>query len=323
MKKRVILALKILAVAGFYVFLYKISIPHIEQLKEYYQINGFSDIRLNLFAMAAILVLPNWLIESVKWLFAVKPIQEISLKTAIKGVLKGIPPSTFTPNRLGETVGRPTVLNTQHRVEGGIATIYNGISQMPVMLIFTAATSFYFSANGTRFIHEEFLTKPLFGIVALIGAALITALFYHPKKFVPTTQKYRLTKKFAPKLEFFARYNRQEQNTLLILSAIRFFIYCSQNYLVIKALGINIGIIDGYAAIFLIYGIISFVPRPALAELGVRCSVSALILAPYSPNPLLPAASSALLWIINILIPCIIGTFLYIPQKKHQKNFAQ
>lgn len=323
MKKKVILALKILAVIAFYVFLYKISIPHIEQLKEYYQINGFRDIRLNLFAMAVILVLPNWLVESVKWLFAVKPIQEISLKTAIKGVLKGIPPSTFTPNRIGETVGRPSVLNPQHRVEGGIATLYNGISQMPVMLIFTAAASFYLSANGTRFIHEEYLTKPLFGIAALIGAALIIALFYHPKIFVPTTQKYRLTQKIAPKLEFFARYHSQEQNTLLILSAIRFFIYCTQNYLVIKALGINISIIDGYAAIFLIYGIISFVPRPALAELGVRCSVSALILAPYSPNPLLPAASSALLWIINILIPCIIGTFLYIPQKKHQKNFAQ
>ena len=75
MKKKVILALKIFAVIAFYVFLYKISIPHIEQLKEYYQINGFRDIRLNLFAMAVILVLPNWLVESVKCLFAVKPIQ--------------------------------------------------------------------------------------------------------------------------------------------------------------------------------------------------------------------------------------------------------
>lgn len=308
MKKKVILALKILAVIAFYVFLYKISIPHIEQLKEYYQINGFKDIRLNLFAMAVILVLPNWLIESVKWLFAVKPIQEISLKTAIVGVLKGIPPSTFTPNRIGETVGRPSVLNPQHRVEGGIATLYCGISQMPIMLILMAIALY---------------TKPFYCILALIGAAIVAALFYNPKIFVPIFKKFKRTQKLANKLDFFSRYTATQQHTLLIISAVRYLVYCKQNYLILNALGINIGIIDGYLAIFLIYGIISFVPRPALAELGVRCSVSALILAPYSSNPLLPAASSALLWIINILIPCIIGTFLYIPQKKHQKNFAQ
>ena len=323
MKKRVILVAKILAVVAFYVFLYKISVPHIEQLKEFYQINGFNNIRLNLFAIAIILVVPNWLLESVKWYHTILPIQTITLKTAIKGVLKGIPPSTFTPNRIGETVGRPTVLNAPHRIEGGIATLYCGISQMPVMLILTAAASFYFAAQGTVFIHEEYLTKPLFGIAALVAAALVAALFYNPKIFIPLVQKYRRTQKIARKLEFFARYTTPQQNTLLILSAARYMIYCTQNYLILKALDIHINPIDGYAAIFLIYGIISFVPRPALAELGVRCSVSALVLSPFVPTPLLPAAASALLWIINILIPCIIGTFFYIGRKKHQKNFAQ
>ncbi|MBP5503230.1 MAG: flippase-like domain-containing protein [Bacteroidales bacterium] len=308
MKKKVILALKILAVIAFYVFLYKISIPHIEQLKEFYQINGFNNIRLNIFAIAIILVVPNWLLESVKWFYALTPIQTITIKTAIIGVLKGIPPSTFTPNRIGETVGRPTVLLPEHRIEGGIATLYSGISQMPIMLILTAVTLY---------------SKPLYCILALIGAAIVTAVFYNPKIFVPLFTKFKRTQKLANKLEFFTRYTTTQQNTLLIISAARYMVYCTQNYLILNALGINIGIIDGYLAIFLIYGIISFVPRPALAELGVRCSVSTLVLSQYSPTPLLPAAASALLWIINILIPCIIGTFLYIKRKKHQKNFAQ
>ena len=323
MKKKIILVVKILAVIAFYVFLYKISIPHIEQLKEFYQINGFNNIRLNLLAIAIILVIPNWLLESVKWFFTISPIQTITLKTAIKGVLKGIPPSTFTPNRIGETVGRPTVLEANHRIEGGIATLYCGISQMPIMLILTAVASFYFAAQGTVFINEEYITKPLFGIAALVSAVLVAALFYNPKIFIPLVQKFKRTQPFANKLEFFARYTTNQQNTLLLLSAARYMIYCTQNYLTLKALGINIIILDGYTAIFLIYGIISFVPRPALAELGVRCSVSALVLSPFAPTPLLPAAASALLWFINILIPCIIGTFFYIKRKKHQKNFAQ
>lgn len=308
MKKKIILALKILAVIAFYVFLYCISIPYIEQLKEFYQINGFNNIRLNIFAIAIILVVPNWLLESVKWLYALLPIQSITLKTAIVGVLKGIPPSTFTPNRIGETVGRPTVLLPQHRIEGGFATLYCGISQMPIMLILMAIALY---------------TKPFYGILALIGAAIVAALFYNPKIFVPIFKKIKRTQKLANKLEFFSRYTATQQHTLLIISAARYLVYCTQNYLILNALGINIGIIDGYLAIFLIYGIISFVPRPALAELGVRCSVATLVLSHYTPTPLLPAAASALLWIINILIPCIIGTFFYINRKKHQKNFAQ
>ena len=308
MKKKIILALKILAVIAFYVFLYCISIPYIEQLKEFYQINGFNNIRLNIFAIAIILVVPNWLLESVKWLYALLPIQSITLKTAIVGVLKGIPPSTFTPNRIGETVGRPTVLLPQHRIEGGFATLYCGISQMPIMLILMAIALY---------------TKPFYGILALIGAAIVAALFYNPNIFVPIFKKFKRTQKLANKLEFFSRYTATQQHTLLIISAVRYLVYCTQNYLILNALGINIGIIDGYLAIFLIYGIISFVPRPALAELGVRCSVATLVLSQYTPTPLLPAAASALLWIINILIPCIIGTFFYINRKKHQKNFAQ
>ena len=323
MKKRAILVLKIALVIAFYIFLYKLSTLHIQQLKEYFQINGFSNINFKIFAIAVILVVPNWLLESLKWQIAISPIESITLKTAIQGVLKGIPPSTFTPNRIGETIGRPSVLAAPHRIEGGIATLYSGISQMPIMLLCTAIASFYFAAKQTLFINEEYLTKPLFGAAALVAATIVSVLFYNPKIFIPIFQKYNRTQKIADKLAFFIRYTPRQQNSILLISAARYLLYCTQNFLIINALGINVGLIDGYNAIFLIYGIVSFVPRPALAELGVRCSVSALVLNPFSPTPLLPAAASALLWIINILIPCIIGTFFYLKRKKNQKNFAQ
>ncbi|MBR6177849.1 MAG: flippase-like domain-containing protein [Bacteroidales bacterium] len=323
MKNRVFLVLKIAAVIAFYIFLYKLSITHIHQLKEYFQINGFSNIYFKTFAIATILVIPNWLLESLKWQIAIAPIESITIKTAIQGVLMGIPPSTFTPNRIGETIGRPSVLKATHRIEGGIATLYSGMSQMPIMLLCTAISSCYFAAIQTLFINESHLAKPIFGAVAAVAAAITSVLFYNPKIFIPILQKYKRTQKIADKLTFFIRYTPHLKYSILLISAARYLLYCTQHYLIINALGINIGLIDGYAAIFLIYGIISFVPRPALAELGVRCSISALVLNPFAPNPLIPAAASALLWIINILIPCIIGTFLYIPQKKHQKNFAQ
>lgn len=323
MNKKVVLAIKIAAVIAFYVFLYIISVSHIQELKEFYQINCFNNIRLNLLVIAIILVIPNWLLESVKWMFAVSPIEQISLPTAIKGVLKGIPPSTFTPNRIGETVGRPTVLNQQNRIAGGFATAYSGVCQMPVMALSAAAAIMWLKHKDINIDNANFITTYWFIVILITIAILSAVVFYYPNILIPAVKKQKKAHKWLQKLEFFSRYNFNTQNLITIISIARYIVYCTQNYLLLKALGIDINITDGMAAVFITFGIISFVPRPALAELGVRCSVSALVLSPFAPTPLLPAAASALLWIINILIPCIIGTFFYIPQKKHQKNFAQ
>ena len=138
-----------------------------------------------------------------------------------------------------------------------------------------------------------------------------------------TAQKQKTFCQSCAKIRVLLQIRLATKHTIIAVSAARYMVYSTQNLLLILASGIHIGIADGLAVVFMAYGIISFVPRPALAELGVRCSVAVLLLQPYTQNIVLPAAASAALWIINILIPSIIGTFFYIKRKKIQKNFAQ
>lgn len=323
MKKKIIATIEILAAVAFYVFLYKVASEHFQQLKELDQITDYNNFEYKYLFITLFLVVPNWLLEAVKWRSAIMPIEPITLRTAVKGVLKGIPPSTFTPNRVGETIGRPSVLTPGNRISGAIATAYCGISQMPVMLIFAAAGSAWLMLNGVDYGNIDFVATPYIICIATICAVLASILFYHPQWLVRLLKNKRRFLKILQKLEFFTKYDLQTKHTIIALSAARYMVYSTQNLLLILAAGINIGVADGLAVVFLTYGIISFVPRPALAELGVRCSVAVLLLQPYTNNIVLPAAASAALWIINILIPCIVGTFFYLKRKKTQKNFAQ
>ena len=323
MKKKVLAIIEILAAIAFYVFLYKVACEHFQQLKELDKIIDYKNIEHKYLFIAIVLVIHNWLLEAVKWRTAIMPIEPITLQTAVKGVLKGIPPSTFTPNRVGETIGRPSVLTPGNRISGAIATAYCGISQMPVMLTFAAAGSAWLILNGVDYGNIDFVTKPYIICIATICAALASILFYNPQWIVRLLKNRKRFAKAVQKLEFFSKYDLRTKHTIIAVSAARYMVYFTQNLLLILASGIHIGIADGLAVVFMAYGIISFVPRPALAELGVRCSVAVLLLQPYTQNIVLPAAASAALWIINILIPSIIGTFFYIKRKKIQKNFAQ
>ncbi|MBO4244097.1 MAG: flippase-like domain-containing protein [Bacteroidales bacterium] len=324
MKKQTYRLIKSLAgiiiAAAFYYYLYRLSVPHFQNIKELEQITDFNNFGFKYLFMALFLCFPNWILESVKWQTAVMPIEKINIKTAIKGVLRGVPPSTFTPNRIGETVGRATVLQPSNRVQGAFATAYCGISQMPVMAMSAAAGALWLALQGVNIQNAAFITSWWFAAAFAFIAAAAAAIFYKPTALIPAAKNrwQRLT----AKLEFFGSYTPAAKHRIIIISALRYCVYSIQNYLLLKTFGINIGIADGMAAVFVIYGIISFVPRPALAELGVRCSVSAVVLQPFTQNPLVPAASSAVLWIINILIPCIIGTVLYFVSKKSEKIFA-
>jgi hypothetical protein len=106
----------------------------------------------------------------------------------------------------------------------------------------------------------------------------------------------------------------------MLMSLVRFLVYSLQNYLTIIGLGIEIDFVDGMMSVFLIYALMSFVPRPALAELGVRCSASVMVLKEYTSDFRLPTISSIILWTINLLLPAVCGGVFYLIKKKERGN---
>lgn len=303
-------------VISFYIGLYLLSKEHFYQFKELSS-QGV-EIKILPIIIACILIAPNWLLESIKWQVSLRPVERVTFSTALKGVLRGIAPSLFTPNRVGEAIGRPSVLEDGNRISGALATGYCGISQMPIMILFGMLSCIYFSICNSKFISSTFLSNEWFVVLGFVCAILVTILFMLPEFFLPFvgTKAEGWRAKIGRHLIFFTNYTFCDRLQMLGISAMRYFVYSLQNYFTILTVGINIGFVDGMMSVFLIYLLISFVPRPALTELGVRCSASVFVLHDYIEDYTLPTLASILLWTINLLLPAICGAALYLFRNK-------
>lgn len=303
-------------VISFYIGLYLLSKEHFHLFSELS--SGSVEIKVLPIILACILIAPNWMLESLKWQVSLHPVERVSFATAFKGVLRGIAPSLFTPNRVGEAIGRPSVLEDGNRISGALATGYCGISQMPVMIVFGMVACIYFSVFNSKFISSTFLSNGWFIVGGFVCAILVTILYMLPEFFVPFvgTNADGWRGKVGRHLTFFSNYSIGDRLQMLVISMMRFFVYSLQNYFTILAIGINIGFVDGMMSVFLIYLLISFVPRPALAELGVRCSASVFVLQDYIEDYTLPTLASIILWSINLLLPAICGASLYLFRNK-------
>lgn len=301
-----------------YAGLYYVSRDHFDKLSD---IDGDS-LEYNVLVLAAVGLMTclNWFLEAVKWKTALSPVEKISLRTSVTGVLRGIPLSVFTPNRVGEALGRPSVLKQGNRISGSLATVYCGLSQMPVMMFCGVFSCLYFALTDSGFTQVEFLTSSWF-IVLGFSVSLLTALcFLFPQYVIPFVRRSRNAEGLVGKLSFFCSYTTGEKLRLVFFSFLRYFVYSAQYCFAIVAFGVEIGFLDALMSVFLIYVLMSFVPRPALLELGVRCTSTVFVLSKYTSDFSAPTVSSVFIWCVNLLIPALLGAALYLFEKKVKKN---
>ena len=87
-----------------------------------------------LYCMFLLMVI-NWTLETTKWQIALRPIQSIRFVRAFKAILAGTCIASFTPNRVGEYLGRMLFVDPGNKVVSVAPTILCSMSQMLVTLI--------------------------------------------------------------------------------------------------------------------------------------------------------------------------------------------
>ena len=81
-----------------------------------------------------LLMVVNWMLETTKWRIALQPIQSIRFSRAFKAILAGTCIASFTPNRVGEYLGRMLFVDPGNKVVSVAPTILCSMSQMLVTL---------------------------------------------------------------------------------------------------------------------------------------------------------------------------------------------
>ncbi len=271
-----------------------------------------SDALLPLVAVVCLMLL-NWGLEARKWQLAVRKLQVISLARSFKAIFTGNTMAFFTPNRIGEYMGRMLYLKQGRRIESIAVTLVCSMAQLLITLVMGLV--------GLIFIRDEMLQRPegqdilLWMEVLLyfvIGAILFVAAFYFRVAWlVRRFEKIALLGKFVRYIKVLDSFNATILWRILSLSGFRYLVFLLQYYLLFRVFDVDISWAESFFAISVVFLILAIVPSIAiLSDLGIRWKASIELVHLFSANSVGILATSLAIWTINLVIPALMGSLL-------------
>jgi hypothetical protein len=251
----------------------------------------------------AIMLLPfNIWLESIKWGYLLPPNVSHSFTQKIEAVLTGVSLGLITPNQIGDFAGKVIHVPKYLQKQSIGAAIVGGIAQWSVSIWFgSLALLFLVNQNLIN------LAQPIIWI--LVGCLTMIPLgFIH----LPFFTKHLKTNWNNDYLELITKFERPELQKLWAISSLRYVVYTCQYILLLYAFNIDLSIILMLAIIAAIFIIQSIMPSFIIVQLGIR-GLSAVWLFGLFQAPIAAVLfASYSLWLINQLIPAILGLFIII-----------
>ncbi len=263
----------------------------------------------NKFLVVLVIILAplNWLTEAVKWKMLLSKIEKISLRRAFSSVLTGISFAFVTPGKVGDFAGRILYVKNNNKLRAAIATLVSNMSQAIATFIFglIALVAFYIYYP---------LGKWHFGLIlaCFLLLALLFLIYWKIEKIAALTDKIKWLKKITIAFRILKRYSGKDLRTVLLLSIVRFGIYNAQFCIIINVLGAGVVWYIAPIASALMFWMIAVIPSFMFADLGVRGYIAGLVFTEtgLANNSLSILSGSYFIWLLNIVLPAIIGSLL-------------
>ena len=258
------------------------------------------------------LVPVNWIIESLKWKMLVGKVQKISLINSFQAVLSGISTGFFTPNRVGELVGRVLFLKNENRKAGVTLSLVNSLTQNLMMALcgIPACILFYICKNE----------KLKLGIVMYLGILILCLILFGTLYFIlPVLIRRIKLKKLATKLLSYTAclsdYSEIDLLRIMLITLLRYCVFCAQFYFMLLLFGVNLEIWQALIAIPTSYLFVSFTPSIAFSEAAVRSSYAVLIIGAFSTMEIPIMLAGVSIWFVNFVIPMLAGSIVLVKEK--------
>ncbi|HLI92651.1 MAG TPA: lysylphosphatidylglycerol synthase domain-containing protein [Puia sp.] len=263
----------------------------------------------------------NWGIEARKWQLALRPIGGLPFGRAFRAIFTGAAVASFTPNRMGEYLGRILYIKEGHRTQGIALTIACSMAQLMITLVLGLAGIFYLSTAAHRASQSNFqlVLNILIGIDLLILISL-TFIYFRLSWVADLLLKIPGARKFASYINVLENFDTAILLRILFLSFGRYIVFIAQYSAVFPVFGVDIGFWETGGGMSVVFLIMAVVPTfTILTELGLRWEASIQIMELFSPNGVGIFAASFAIWLINLIIPALIGS-LFIVSIKLFKN---
>lgn len=271
-------------------------------------------------AAVIVLMIVNWSVEAIKWKISVRAIQQVSFFKAFRAVLSGVSFSVSTPNRVGEYLGRALYMNEGNRLKTISITIVGSISQLIITLLM-GCISLLLLRNE---IETSQLISPIWMQVILYGTSAVLfglLLFYFRLSWlIKWVDRLPGNKRFAYLVRALEDFDAGLLLKLLMLSSLRFIVFIIQYYLVFHLFAVEISWWQCLWSVSITFFVLAVIPSFAIAELGIRGEVSIKIIGLFSHNNLGILMASATIWLVNLILPAIIGSILILSLRRIIRN---
>ena len=269
--------------------------------------------------LVLILMLFNWGLEARKFQLLVRSLENISFLRAFSAILSGISLSINTPNRIGEYGGRMLYMSNQNKLKSIAATVVGSLSQLIITIIFGLTGLIYYINNfapikANSYFAPNFWEKILLGVLVVIGALTIL-LYFRLQIIVAIFERIPVLRKAKVFVLIITRYTTAELQYLLLLSACRYMVFSAQYLILLDTFGVEMLWWQGFLMNAVIYLVMALVPTIAVVELGLRGKVSLYFLGLLSANTAAIIAATVGIWLVNLLLPAILGSLLLLGVK--------
>lgn len=264
--------------------------------------------------LAVFFLLPiNWFSETLKWKILVSKSEKISLKNAFLSVLAGIVSGFFTPNRVGEMVGRILYLKPENRKSGITLSLLNSFSQNIIIAAFgIPAFVFFFGINENTFSTGK-IHYLLFVSITLL---ICISFFYFLRFYLNNSKKGRVSVFLKKYMDSLAALTGNDILKIIFITTLRYVIFCLQFYFMLRFFGVELTAYQAIIAIPTTYLLVTFTPSLAFSEAAVRSSFAVLIIGAFSSLEVQIILAGVGIWVVNFVLPLMLGSVLLLQKGK-------
>ena len=260
-----------------------------------------------------LLMLLNWGLEALKWRLALRNLQQLSFWKAFKAIFTGSTMASFTPNRTGEYVGRILYVDEGKRLQAVSLTLICSMAQLRVTLYAGIAGLWFFKRSFGSVVSAQssMLWMNVLFYAVLTAAFVLTLFYFRLAWFIRIVHRWTGNAKFIRYVAVLEDCNATILLRILSLSGARYLVFVLQYYLLFIVFGVEVNWWQTLQSVSVLFLVLAILPSfTFLTDLGIRWKAGIEIVQLYSSNTIGIFAAAFTIWLVNLIIPALIGSLL-------------
>lgn len=263
-----------------------------------------------LMVVSASLLMPfNWGIESLKWRHITKPIEHITFAGAQRSVYSGVFAGNLAPGRATEFLAKILFFKPENRISITVLHFINGMFQLSITIILGLLAMYY---KTQAFTGDLAWIKYAGGIGGGVLLLVFGWCFFNTGRILQFVIKRVL--KQEGESHFNYTFSLESIFFLFGFSVLRYAIFALQMALLLICAGAPFSPVL-FINIAIYFFITTTIPMVSFLEAAIRVAIALVVFNDLGVAVSLLALVSVLLWLINIVVPSIIGYLVLINKK--------